>query len=1126
MQMKGWSTAYINIPQAAGLATERLSAHVRQRIRWARGMVQVLRIENPLLARGLTGAQRLCYFNAMTHFLYALPRLIFLTAPLIYLIFGYTTIPGYWVAILAYAAPHLFLSNLTNSRVQGQHRHSFWNEIYETVLAPYIFLPTLFALISPRTGKFNVTAKGGVVNEEFFDAKIARPSLMLLAMNVFGLLCAAPRLFQFLSWDVPWWLSFVNWPASIYSGTHPGTTWMNAIWTLFNVTILGVAIAAAWETQQRRQTVRMAMAVPSDVILPDGAMVQGVTSDLSSGGVRARVNEAVRAEVGDRVRFVFPVLDGTATLPATIVEVDGTSLRAQFDPLTLREEEALTMILYSRADTWLGWGEAREADQPLRSLGRIVRLSMHGLWHTLRGLWSEKKREAKGRLTTSVAPMVLLAMLAGFAARDARGAELRRTAGDAGQAGTFDSVFSLADAGVPETIVLRGTDASHTVYFSVPRNEVVKTAELRLRYRFSPGLLAGISHLKVSLNGTPFATLPATADPDAMLALPAELLVRDNQLTFEFIGHYTTTCEDPANSTLWGQVDATSTVELAGTLLALPNDLRLLPLPFYDAAGDMHPVVPIVFLSQPSESALRAAGIVASWFGAMADYRAARFPVSIGTIPAGSNAILIGEDAAAIPAALGVRDVSGPTIAMRTNPADLYYKVLVVTGSNADDLVKAATALALERDVLQGDTVRVADVQMPGPRRPDDAPRWLSTERKTTIGEIAPASDLEWDGSVPVGVYLRIPPDLYFGETKNLGLHLSYRYNGVPLANDSSLLVYANSAYASASPMPHTYAASTVVDAVAPVPVAEMRPFSNSLMMRFGFKVAKKGRCEETPAMNLQGAILKDSYLDIEGIPHWASLPNLELFANAGYPFTRMADLAETAVVLPDAPASEEIEMFLTMMGHFGAQTGYPVLRVSVTNAAGMAGDGARDYLVMGTVADQPALKELGDALPVGVDESGLHVRGTEGFFSSVERAWRRLHGGEQARSGQLETAGGVPDALIEGMEWPRGSKRSVVVIVVRQPARIEGFLAAFLGAAQSSEIGQSVSVLHGEQFASYRIGDEVYRVGEISALARVTMGLQEYPWLIVIGAVVCCFLMAMLFRAMLRERARVRLLS
>jgi cellulose synthase (UDP-forming) len=32
-------------------------------------------------------------------------------------------------------------------------------------------------------------------------------------------------------------------------------------------------------------------------------------------------------------------------------------------------------------------------------------------------------------------------------------------------------------------------------------------------------------------------------------------------------------------------------------------------------------------------------------------------------------------------------------------------------------------------------------------------------------------------------------------------------------------------------------------------------------------------------------------------------MPNLELCANAGFPFTQLADLAETTVVLPAVPA-------------------------------------------------------------------------------------------------------------------------------------------------------------------------------------------------------------------------------
>lgn len=82
LHRRGYTSAYMRIPQAAGLATESLSAHIGQRIRWARGMVQIFRLDNPLFGKGLKLVQRVCYANAMLHFLSGIPRLIFLTAPL------------------------------------------------------------------------------------------------------------------------------------------------------------------------------------------------------------------------------------------------------------------------------------------------------------------------------------------------------------------------------------------------------------------------------------------------------------------------------------------------------------------------------------------------------------------------------------------------------------------------------------------------------------------------------------------------------------------------------------------------------------------------------------------------------------------------------------------------------------------------------------------------------------------------------------------------------------------------------------------------------------------------------------------------------------------------------------
>ncbi|MBX4425900.1 hypothetical protein K4G86_21690, partial [Mycobacterium tuberculosis] len=86
LHRRGYTSAYMRIPQAAGLATESLSAHIGQRIRWARGMVQIFRLDNPLFGKGLKLVQRVCYANAMLHFLSGIPRLIFLTAPLAFLL--------------------------------------------------------------------------------------------------------------------------------------------------------------------------------------------------------------------------------------------------------------------------------------------------------------------------------------------------------------------------------------------------------------------------------------------------------------------------------------------------------------------------------------------------------------------------------------------------------------------------------------------------------------------------------------------------------------------------------------------------------------------------------------------------------------------------------------------------------------------------------------------------------------------------------------------------------------------------------------------------------------------------------------------------------------------------------
>ena len=356
----GYNTAYLAIPQAAGLATESLSSHISQRIRWARGMAQIFRTDNPLFGKGLNLGQRLCYLNAMLHFFYGLPRLVFLTAPLAFLFFDAQIFHAAGLMITAYALPHILHASLTNSTIQGRFRHSFWNEVYETVLAWYIMGPVLVALVNPKRGGFNVTNKGGIIDEKFFDWKLARPYIVLLTLNMAGLAYGLLRLAM---------------------GEEGATTTLliNLVWTLYNVIITSAAVAVASETRQIRAEPRVSAQLPAHLTRADGSVIEGVTQDFSQKGVGLRLPEGVSVPQGERVQISLFRNQHLSVFPAVIVFSRGELLGAQFDALSLRQQSELVRLTFSRADTWAATWGGGQVDTPLVALREVSRIGLRGI---------------------------------------------------------------------------------------------------------------------------------------------------------------------------------------------------------------------------------------------------------------------------------------------------------------------------------------------------------------------------------------------------------------------------------------------------------------------------------------------------------------------------------------------------------------------------------------------------------------------------------------------------------------------------------------------------------------------------------------------------------------------------
>ncbi len=356
----GYNTAYLEVPQAAGLATESLSGHVGQRIRWARGMAQIARTDNPLFGKGLKFGQRLCYFNAMLHFFYGLPRLVFLTAPLAYLLFGAQVFQASALMITAYALPHLAHASVTNSRIQGRFRYSFWNEVYESVLAWYIMRPVLVAAINPKLGKFNVTAKGGVIEKAYFDWTIARPYVVLLVINLIGM---AVGFWKLLSSD----------------GDETTTLVINMVWTVYNIILLGASVAVASETRQVRGTPRVAASLPAVIRFDNGRTLVCKTEDFSQHGLGLAVPPDVDIPMGSSLSVSLFRSDEEGVFPAIVTFSGKGRLGVKFDNLSLHQQAELASLTFARADAWIAtWGTGQR-DKPLRSLKSVIVIGLRGI---------------------------------------------------------------------------------------------------------------------------------------------------------------------------------------------------------------------------------------------------------------------------------------------------------------------------------------------------------------------------------------------------------------------------------------------------------------------------------------------------------------------------------------------------------------------------------------------------------------------------------------------------------------------------------------------------------------------------------------------------------------------------
>lgn len=272
LHARGYRSAYLNEPLISGLQPETFSSFIVQRLRWAQGMVQLFLLKNVFLMKGLSVAQKLCYFSNTFYWFFSYARVMLLLAPMAYLVFGLRFYNANISEFFAYGFPAMLGAILTSDYMFGRYRWTLISELYEMLQSLFSLQAILLVIRSPRAPSFNVTPKGEHMEEDTIS-QLAGPFYVIYTLVVTTMVIGIWRFFH----DVE----------------HRDVILSAIGWNVLNLIILNACIGVLYERRQRRTTPRVPTDMVGEIALhlddaqtaPTGRLACRVI-DISSGGAQ------------------------------------------------------------------------------------------------------------------------------------------------------------------------------------------------------------------------------------------------------------------------------------------------------------------------------------------------------------------------------------------------------------------------------------------------------------------------------------------------------------------------------------------------------------------------------------------------------------------------------------------------------------------------------------------------------------------------------------------------------------------------------------------------------------------------------------------------------------------------
>ncbi len=364
LQMAGYITYATEIVGAHGLSTTDVPAMMRQRVRWARGVIQSIKNTGAVWSPKLPVSARITYMNAFLYWWSFFNRLIFILAPIMFALFDFKVVNCNLWELLIFWLPSYFFYSQSMKFLSSNIRNQKWSQIIDTTFAPVLIIPVFLETIGISEKKFKVTRKEKTTDSTA-GIRYIWPHLILTVMSVLAIIRYTKGKYGM---------------ALIYSA-------IIIYWLCYNLITLLYAIAFVTGRKMVRRTDRIPVNAKAR-LTSDGRDFECETENLSDEGALF-VFEDKEKEVMIPELFTAEVeVDGyKAKLDCKIVgkwQKDNKEFfSANIRPVGLEDHRQYVQILYDRDP-----GIVKKMDMwntTYDDLLRIVKIWLHGLFSKFKG---------------------------------------------------------------------------------------------------------------------------------------------------------------------------------------------------------------------------------------------------------------------------------------------------------------------------------------------------------------------------------------------------------------------------------------------------------------------------------------------------------------------------------------------------------------------------------------------------------------------------------------------------------------------------------------------------------------------------------------------------------------------